>query len=380
MSETAADLARRLAARADDVCRHYLSNGRREGRTWRIGDVDNSPGRSLCVQLTETSRRAGGRWIDFATGEHGDLLDLIARTQRLDAFRDVLDEARRFLSLPEPSSAQRTAAPALSRSPEAARRLFASAEPIRGTLAESYLRGRGITDVSNLTALRFHSRCWYRARNDATRETWPALIAGVTDLRGTITGVQRTWLVRDGSGKAPLATPRRAMGQLAGNGVRFGTPMPAPAQSGVMAAGEGLETMLALRQVLPAMPMVAALSAAHLCVLILHPGLGRLYIARDNDPAGRQAAERLADRARGDGAEALLLTPSTDDFNTDLCALGREALMASLRVQLAPEDVVRFLSVEHRSEHSSCRRPLPSGPSSPSAAHGLQQGDRARSG
>ena len=44
MRESAADLARRLAQNAEAVCREYLSNGRREGRTWRVGDVDNTPG------------------------------------------------------------------------------------------------------------------------------------------------------------------------------------------------------------------------------------------------------------------------------------------------------------------------------------------------
>ena len=349
MTETAADLARRLAARVDDVCRYYLSNGCREGRTWRVGDVDNTPGRSLCVQLTETGKGIAGRWIDFATGEHGDLLDLIAHARHLDAFRDVLDEARRFLNLPEPSSAQRVAEPAPSRSPEAARRLFASARPIHGTIAETYLRSRGIADVNGLTVLRFHPRCWYRAHDDAPREIWPALLAAVTDLNGRITGVQRTWVARDGSGKAPLATPRRAMGQLAGNGVRFGVP------TNVVAAGEGLETILALGQILPAMPMVAALSASHLAMLVLHPGLRRLYVARDNDRAGHRGADRLAARARTDGIEALPLTPSCDDFNTDLRTLGHEKLMASLRVQLASGDALRFLGVEHRSDRPPCR-------------------------
>jgi len=374
MAETAADLARRLSARAEEVCRYYLSNGSREGRIWRVGDVDNTPGRSLCVQLAATSTSAAGRWVDFATGEHGDLLDLIAHARRLDAFRDVLDEARRFLSLPEPGSPRRAAASAASRSPEAARRLFASARPIRGTLAEAYLRGRGITDMTDLAALRFHPRCWYRAHDGAPRETWPALIAAVTDPNGRITGVQRTWLARDGSGKAPLSTPRRAMGQLAGNGVRFGM------STDVMAAGEGLETMLALRQVLPIMPMVATLSATHLAMLALHPGLRRLYVARDNDRAGHRGGDKLAARAMTDGIEALVLTPSANDFNTDLCTLGREAFTASMRAQLAPEDVARFLSVERRSDLRPCRRSLPSGPPSPSAAPGLHEGDRARSG
>jgi hypothetical protein len=349
MTETAADLARRLAAHADDVCRYYLSNGCREGRTWRVGDVDNTPGRSLCVQLTETRRSAAGRWIDFATGEHGDLLDLIAHARHLDAFRNVLDEARRFLGSPETIATQPGYPPVTTRPPEAARRLFASAKPIRGTIAETYLRNRGIANACHITALRFHPRCWYRAHDGALRETWPALIAAVTDLNGRITGVQRTWLARDGCGKAPLATPRRAMGQLAGNGVRFGTP------TDVIATGEGLETMLALRQMLPAMPMVAALSASHLAMLILHPGLRRIYIARDNDRAGRRAADRLAARARTDGIEALFLTPSTDDFNTDFNAFGRDALTAFLRVQLGPEDGSCFLGVEHRSDRPPCQ-------------------------
>jgi len=45
------------------------------------------------------------------------------------------------------------------------------------------------------------------------------------------------------------------MGHLLGNGVRFGVP------TDVMVAGEGIETMLSVRSVLPDLPIVAALSA-----------------------------------------------------------------------------------------------------------------------
>jgi hypothetical protein len=203
-------------------------------------------------------------------------------------------------------------------------------------------------DVRGLKALRFHPNCFYRAREDAPRETWPALLAAVTDLRGTVSGVLRTWLARDGSGKAPIATPRRAMGHLLGNGVRFGTAQPAPALAGVIAAGEGLETMLSLRCVLPDMPMIAALSATHLAALVPPSGLRRLYVARDNDRAGRRAAEMLAARAGADGIEVLVLTSQADDFNTDLLVLGLDALTDAVRVQLAPEDVERFLRSERR--------------------------------
>ena len=375
MSESAADLARRLACHAEAVCRHYLSNGRREGRTWRVGDVYNTPGSSLSVRLIGPGTGAG-HWTDFATGEHGDLLDVIARTRRLAAFRDVLEEARRFLSLPpsEPTEVRSGGPPPAGGSPEAARRLFASAKPLGGTLAETYLRNRGISSLPNIFALRFHSRCFYRVSEDAPGETWPALLAAVMDVRGFITGVQRTWLARDGSGKAPLATPRRAMGRLLGNGVRFGR------ATDVLAVGEGIETMLSLRAVVPDLPMVAALSATHLTALVLPPTLRRLYVVQDNDRTGERAAQALGVRVQADDIEAVPLRPQADDFNTDLCSLGRQAVIASLRGQLAPEDVARFLDMEHRLDRTLRQRSLPSGPSAPPAAPGLQMGDWARSG
>ena len=211
-------------------------------------------------------------------------------------------EARRFLSLPRHDPPRQ--APASTGSPEAARRLFAMARPIHGTLAETYLRRRAITYLSNLPALRFHPRCFYRGDDSTSRETWPALLAAITNPDGAITGVQRTWLARCGTGKARLATPRRAMGQLLGNGVRFG------AARDVLTAGEGIETVLSLRCVLPRLPMIAALSANHLAALALPSGLRRVYIARDNDGAGRRAADTLSARAETSGIEALTFTPT----------------------------------------------------------------------
>src|ERR1700689_4852816 len=105
----AADLAHRLARDAEAGCRYYLPRGRREGRYWLVGDVADTPGRSLFVRLhgPDHGKGAAGRWQDAATAEYGDLLDLIALNRRLARFRDVLDEARAFLSLPQPSSACR---------------------------------------------------------------------------------------------------------------------------------------------------------------------------------------------------------------------------------------------------------------------------------
>ena len=165
------------------------------------------------------------------------------------------------------------------------------------------------------------------------------MIAAVTDLDGKITGAHRTWLDPSGDDKAPIDTPRRATGHLLGHAVRFGV------AGEVMAAGEGIETMLSLRCVIPTMPMAAALSAAHLAAILFPGTLRRLYIARDDDPAGDGAMATLIDRAQKTGIEALPLSPRLGDFNEDLRTLGIDALRAAIRVQVAPQDVARFMEL-----------------------------------
>lgn len=340
----ASDLALRLGREAEAVCRHYLSSGRKIGNYWLVGDVRNTPGRSMFVRLSgpETGRGAAGKWTDAASGGHGDLLDVIRETTGLLAFKDVAAEARRFLALPLPDPAPAQAAGggtprSAPGSRQAARRLFAMAEPIGGTLAATYLAGRSITSLPGTAALRFHPRCYYKPDEHAPTEIRPAMIAAVTDLAGRQTGAHRTWLAADGSGKAPVETPRRAMGDLLGHGVRFGV------ADDVLAVGEGIETVLSPRQILPRLPMLAALSAAHLAAVLFPKSLRRLYVLLDRDPAGDGARDSLLARAASLGIEAMALTPLNGDFNDDLRCHGAEVLRACLRDQLHPEDVRRFL-------------------------------------
>ncbi len=344
MTSPAAELARALAERAESVCRHYLSAGRRSGHYLSVGDVQNNRGHSLYVRLRGPSsgKGAAGKWTDAATGEHGDLLDLIRLNGGFNTLRDALDEARSFLSLPRSQPRPRPydvapRKPAGRNSPEAAPRLFARGRSIEGTLAETYLRARSITaPLNDLWSLRFHPACYYREADDDQPQTWPAVLAAITDVHGTITAVHRIWLDRDGCRKAPVGNPRRSLGSQLGGGVRLGL------IGDVLAVGEGIETMLSLRTALPRMPVLAGLSANHLAALEVPEGVRRLYVARDNDPEGRRAEARLRVRLRGREIEVRSLSPAYSDLNVDLQQLGLEVFRRRIARQLALEDRVEF--------------------------------------
>ena len=63
--QDASDLAHRLGRQAEAVCRHYLSNGQRQGNYWQVGDVRNTKGRSMFVRLKDSPKGRAGKWTDY---------------------------------------------------------------------------------------------------------------------------------------------------------------------------------------------------------------------------------------------------------------------------------------------------------------------------
>lgn len=338
MAQNIHHLAQRLSEHVEAVCAHYLSNGRRNGRYWIVGDVSNTPGRSMWVRLQgpTSGHGAAGKWTDAATGQFGDLVDLIALNCNLSRMADIRDEILSFLSEPRHIARPKEIIPAPRNSTEAARRLFAASVPVRGTVAERYLRSRAITSDLNYPCLRFHPGCYYRGGDAPELQRLPALIAGVTTLDGDLTGLLRIYLAKDGSGKANVSEPKLAMGNILANCVRFGV------VDEVLAAGEGVETVLALRTLLPTMPMVAALSAGNLGAIALPTSLKRLYIAMEANRAGRSASERLALRAQDSGIEVYYLISARDDWNSDLQVDGIAVALHHLLPQLLSADIEAY--------------------------------------
>ena len=316
----AAGIAAALAARAEEVCRRYLPNGRRLGRYWICGDLDGARGRSLFVRLSGSGKPGG--WTDAATGEHGDLLDLIRYRTNAPTLRAALDEARAFLALP---AAPATASEGPYDATEAAQRLWRRCRAVAGSHAERYLHARGLSHC-RFAALRFHPELRYREGSTVRR--FPALVAAVTGDGGRIFGVQRTWLDPRRPAKAGVSVPRKALGRIHGLAVRFG----APSDDAPLVVGEGIETVLSLVTAVPEICAAAALSAGSLGAFAPPPGVARLVIARDNDDDGALGAERLARRCTRAGVAATVIVPVGNDFNDALVDLGA----AALRARLAP--------------------------------------------
>ena len=313
----AASVAAALAERAEEVCRRYLPYGRRRGRYWVAGDLDGGRGRSLYVRLAPPG--APGKFTDAATGEHGDLLDIIRRRICAPTLRAALDEARAFLARPAaPAAGSGNAYDAA----EAARRLWQRCRAIDGTHAEAYLHARGLARC-RFPALRFHPALFYRDGGGMRR--LPALVAAVTGTDEAVCGVLRTWLHPTRPAKANVNRPRKALGRVHGRAVRFGAP-----GAGTLLVGEGIETVLSIVAAIPDTVAAAALSAGSLGAFAPPAGVTRLVIARDNDAEGERAADRLARRSTQAGVAALIVAPTGDDFNSDLIALGAPALRARL--------------------------------------------------
>ncbi len=186
-----------------------------------------------------------------------------------------------------------------------ARRCWAEAGPISGTLAERYLRARGITCDLPPT-LRFHPTCWHRD----TAKKMPAMVAAVSIGRKVV-GVHRTYLAEPGV-KAFGKKSKFMLGPCSGGATRLsGGP-------GELLVAEGIETTLSLLSALPdASPRVwAALSTSGMAGLILPPDPGELVIAPDGEDAGRKAADKLADRACAAGWRVRIMRcPDGSDWN-----------------------------------------------------------------
>ena len=193
---------------------------------------------------------------------------------------------------------------------KAALDIWRASRPATGTLAEAYLHIRGLTQQLP-PALRFHPGLTHPAGG-----VWPAMVALVT--RGTDDtpmAIHRTFLARDGAGKAPVKPERMMLGPCRGGVVRL-----ASSENALM-VGEGIETCLAAMQA-TGRPAWAALSTSGLRALDLSDDVREVIVLADGDDPGEAAARETAHRWKREGRRVRIAWPPRGaDFNDLL--LGR---------------------------------------------------------
>jgi putative DNA primase/helicase len=208
------------------------------------------------------------------------------------------DRVREKLKLIAPqvaSLAQRSAA---------ALRIWEDGVPAAGTIVEQYLRSRCIT-LPPPARLRFHPRL----RHGPTDETWPAMVALVTNIDDAPIAIHRTYLRYDGRGKAPIEPDKMTLGPTRGSAIRLAL------LADQLLIGEGIETCLSAMQA-TGMPAWSALSAVGLRALALPPSVSDIIVLADGDDNGEAAARAAAARWIGEGRRVRIARPPAGkDFN-----------------------------------------------------------------
>jgi hypothetical protein len=170
-----------------------------------------------------------------------------------------------------------------------------------------YFAARGLR-MEDGAPLRFHPACPRGA------ERWPAMLALMTRPdTAEACGVHRTFLARDGSGKAP-GEPKKAMAGEAGL-VRL---VPNDDVTLGLGLAEGLETALAVMQRTGWRPVWAATSAGAIRTFPMLPGIECLTVFGDADGPGMEAARACCGRWAAMGCEARILAPPAGDWDDAL--------------------------------------------------------------
>jgi predicted P-loop ATPase len=301
------EIRNRLAATAQDWLPGLFPQARwsQDRRTLRCADLSGRSPRKDGSCIIHLVGHHAGWGFDHATGESAGPIDLIHHATGL-ADRDLFEEAARLARLDQPAPV-RPPMPKPTHDLEIAR-ILGGVQPLAGTIGETYLRHRGVGDPGSPDLL-FHDDL----ADFDSRRGWPGLVGIVRDGVGNPTGgIHRTFLLEDGSGKAPPG--KKMLGPVAGGSVRLSA-IPADGHLGI---GEGIETALSAWAIF-GIPTWAALSAGNLRDWQWPEGIRRVTIFADAGEAGQSAATTLAERLTAAGILSTIMSPlHGDDFNDDL--------------------------------------------------------------
>ena len=321
------ELSRRLSEQAGSWVPQLFPNGRQEGGELRLANIKGERPRktgSCVIPLTGTY---AGCFHDFDTGESGGPLKTLEHATGLTG-RSLFDYAAGLVGLAAPKAQPARGAVKARKEEDTAREIafiLSRCQPLAGTLAEQYLRRRGL-EPPVCPDLLFHPDLAHWP----TSTGYPAMVAIVRDGAGNPTGIHRTFLAPDGSGKAPVEKAKMMLGTVAGGAVRL---MPL-GDSTSLGLGEGIETVLAVLPACPGLPLWSALSAGNLEQVVVPEQVTTVILFVDNDLSGTglEAALRAAAIHHAAGRRVWIVMPPNpgDDFDDLLMREGPCAVRAAL--------------------------------------------------
>lgn len=279
--------------------------GRRTGAAWMArcpAHEDREPSLSIA------DARCGKVLVRCHAG--CDQHEVIAALRARGAWQDIGRGARRrFVHKAGRQPPAEPDADALKRT-EAALAIWRASHPAEGTPVETYLRSRGLA-IPVPPSVRFHAGLKHPSGG-----VWPAMVALVTQgVDGKPIGIHRTFLEREGNGKAPVEPAKMMLGRCRGGAVRLCQP------EGVLMVGEGIETCFAAMRA-TGQAAWAALSTSGLRGLDLLPELREVIVLADGDDPGEAAAQDCAWRWKREGRRVRIARPPQGmDFN-DLLVRG----------------------------------------------------------
>jgi hypothetical protein len=272
--------------------------GRKAGAAWMArcpAHDDRAP------SLTITHARDGKVLVHRHAG--CDQQDVIAAIRARGVWEASEQRSIRFLRRFDRKPPSEPHSDAMKRR-EAALAIWRDSHSAEGTLVETYLRSRGLTLFASLS-IRFHAGLKHPSGG-----VWPTMVALVADgVSGDPIGIHRTFLAREGNGKAPVDPAKMMLGPCRGGAVRLG-----PADDALM-VGEGIETCLAAMQV-SGNSAWAALSTSGLRALELPREVRDVLVLADGDDPGEAAAQEGAWRWKREGRRVRIAHPPQGmDFN-----------------------------------------------------------------
>jgi hypothetical protein len=323
------------------IVSHLLPNGRENCGYWECGSIEGEKGQSLKVNLNGALR---GMWTDFSapkgTPERaGNILQLVAAVRFNHDIGKACSWARSWLGLDhldperlatEKAKARRQAKrnldDAVAKAENNRRRalqLYLSAEPLPGTLAETYLCSRGI-DLRK-AALRSPGSLKFKADVYCaeTQSHLPAMVAAVTNLAGRHIATHRTYLQADGSGKAALLEAKKAIGKYQSGFIplwkgKHDCPMGELPPGTPIYVSEGIEDGLSVALARPSLRVIAAISLSNLGSLEL-PVSCPIHILGQRDEKMRaiEAFAAAVQRLQEKGHAVFLIYPprGVKDYN-----------------------------------------------------------------